>query len=114
MANANVMEFTTQNWEQEVIKSDKPVMVDFWAPWCGPCRQLGPTIDKLADQFVGKVKVGKLNVDDAPDVATKYGVTSIPRIFIFKGGDKPRKSFVGVTSERELVNSINTVMETKS
>ena len=87
------------------------MVVDFWAPWCGPCRQLGPTIDKLADQFAGKVKVGKLNVDDAPDVATKYGVTSIPRIFIFKGGDQPRKSFVGFTAERDLVSSINTVME---
>ena len=70
-----------------------------------------PTIDKLADQFAGRVKVGKLNVDDSPDVATKYGVTSIPRVLIFKGGEKPRKSFVGLTSERELVSSINGVME---
>jgi thioredoxin 1 len=111
MAGKNVVEFTTANWASEVEQSAIPVLVDFWAPWCGPCRMLGPTIDKLAEQFAGKVKIGKLNVDDAPDVATKYGVTSIPRIFIFKGGDQPKKSFVGVTSERELVSSINTVME---
>jgi thioredoxin 1 len=111
MAGKNVVEFTSANWASEVEQSSVPVVVDFWAPWCGPCRQLGPTIDKLAEQYAGKVKIGKLNVDDAPDVATKFGVTSIPRIFIFKGGDKPRKSFVGVTSERELASSINTVME---
>ncbi len=111
MANPNVKEFTSENWEQEVEQSDVPVVVDFWAPWCGPCRQLTPTIDKIANQFSGKVKVGKLNVDDAPDVASKYGVTSIPRVFIFKGGDKPRKTIVGLTSENELVKMINGVME---
>jgi len=110
MAGKNVVEFTSANWASEVEQSTIPVVVDFWAPWCGPCRMLGPTIDKLAESFAGKVKVGKLNVDDAPDVAAKYGVTSIPRVFIFKGGDQPQKSFVGVTSERELTNSINTVM----
>jgi thioredoxin 1 len=107
---ANVAQFTSENWQKEVEQSDQPVLVDFWAPWCGPCRQLGPTIDRLADQFAGKVKVGKLNVDDAPDVATKFGVTSIPRVFIFKGGDKPRKTVVGLTSESELAKMINSVL----
>ncbi len=110
MASANVLQFTSENWETEVEQSDKPVLVDFWAPWCGPCRQLGPTIDRIADQFAGKVKVGKLNVDDAPDVATKFGITSIPRVFIFKGSAKPQKTFVGITSEAELVKTINAVM----
>src|SRR5437868_3617573 len=110
MASENVLEFTSDNWAKEVEQSDKPVLVDFWAPWCGPCRQLGPTIDRIASQLAGKVKVGKLNVDDAPDVATRYGVTSIPRVFIFNGGDKPKKTVVGLTSENELVKMINSVM----
>jgi thioredoxin 1 len=111
MAGQNVLEFTSDNWQQEVEQSEQPVVVDFWAPWCGPCRALTPIIDRIASQFVGKVKVGKLNVDDASDVAAKYGVTSIPRVFIFKGGDKPRRSIVGLTSENELVKAINAVME---
>jgi thioredoxin 1 len=111
MAGQNVLEFTSENWDREVEQSDQPVLVDFWAPWCGPCRALGPTIDKLAEQFAGRVKVGKLNVDEAPEVATKFGVTSIPRVFIFKGGDRPRKTFVGLQSETVLASAINSVLE---
>ena len=111
MASQKVLEFTSDNWQKEVEQSAQPVVVDFWAPWCGPCRQLGPTIDKIASQYDGKVKVGKLNVDDSPDVATKYGVTSIPRIFFFKGGDKPAKTIVGVVNENELVKTINGLLE---
>ncbi len=107
MAGQNVLEFTSGNWQKEVEQSDQPVVVDFWAPWCGPCRTLGPTIDKLAAQYNGKVKVGKLNVDDSPDVAAKYGVNSIPRVFFFKGGDKPQKTIVGLVSENELVKTID-------
>ena len=111
MASANVMELTNDNWEQEVVNSDKPVLVDFWAPWCGPCRALAPTIDKIAAQFAGKVKVGKLNTDDSPDVAVRYGISGIPQVLIFKGGDQPRDRVVGLQSEANLVKLVNRILE---
>jgi thioredoxin 1 len=111
MASANVVELTSANWEQEVVTSDKPVLVDFWAVWCGPCRALGPTIDKLADQFLGKVKIGKLNTDENNDIAIRYGITSIPAVMIFKGGPQPVEKTVGVRPEAEFVKMINRVLE---
>jgi thioredoxin 1 len=111
MASKNVVEFTTQNWEQEVAKSEVPVLVDFWAPWCGPCRALAPTIDKIADQFEGRVKVGKLNTDDNSDIAIRYGISGIPAVLIFKGGDQPRERVVGLVPEQTLVKTINRVLE---
>ena len=111
MASANVVEFTEANWDQEVVQSSIPVLVDFWAPWCGPCRAMGPTIDKIATQYAGKVKVGKLNVDDAQDLAAKYRITNIPRVLIFKGSDQPLKTIVGQVHETELVKNINSVLE---
>src|SRR5437868_2285182 len=111
MASQNVMEFTTTNWDQEVMQSDKPVLVDFWAPWCGPCRALAPTIDKIATQFAGKLKVGKLNTDDYPDLAVKYNISGIPQVLLFKGGDPPKEKLVGLQSEAALVKVINRVLE---
>ncbi|HZY83702.1 MAG TPA: thioredoxin [Gemmataceae bacterium] len=111
MANANVMELTAANWEKEVVQSDKPVLVDFWAVWCGPCRALAPTIDRLADQFAGKVKVGKLNTDDSPEIAVRYGISSIPQVMVFKGSDQPVERTVGVQPEAALVKMINRVLE---
>lgn len=110
MASANVKEFTTGNWEQEVLKSEIPVLVDFWAPWCGPCRALAPTIDKIAEQFAGKVKVGKLNTDDNSDLAVRYGISGIPQVLLFKGGDDPKERMVGLQSEGALVKVINRVL----
>jgi len=89
------MEFTDQNFDSEVIKSDKPVLVDFWAPWCGPCQMMGPVIDELAKAVEGKAKVGKVNVDEHSETAQKYGIMSIPAIKIFKEGQIV-KEFVGV------------------
>ena len=82
----NLTEFNDANFQQEVLQSTVPVLVDFWAPWCGPCRMLTPTVEELAKDYEGKVKVGKLNTDDSPDTATNYGISSIPTILFFKGG----------------------------
>lgn len=111
MAGANVMEFTTDNWQQEVASSDKPVLVDFWAVWCGPCRQLSPIIDRLATQFAGKVKVGKLNTDEHPDLAVRYGISAIPQVLLFKGGEEPKERLVGLQSEGALVKILNRMLE---
>lgn len=95
------IEFTDQNFDQEVLKADKPTLVDFWAPWCGPCQMMGPVIDELAKEMAGRAVVGKINVDENPDIATKFGVMSIPTIKIFKDG-KIVKEFVGVQSKDNL------------
>jgi thioredoxin 1 len=111
--NANVMELTTDNWEAEVVKSDKPVLVDFWAVWCGPCRALAPTIDRIADQFAGKVKVGKLNTDDHNEIAIRYGISSIPSVLLFNGGEQPVERSVGVRPEADFVKMISRVLEAR-
>jgi thioredoxin 1 len=109
MKSENLVEFTTENWEKEVLQSQQPVVVDFWAPWCGPCRMLTPIIDRVAGQFAGKVKVGKLNIDNNQDIAVRYGISAIPQVHIFKGGS-PVEHLVGLTPEAELVKVINRVV----
>ena len=86
MASANVKELTDANFEAEVLKSDVPTLVDFWAVWCGPCKQIAPTVDALADEYKGRLKVGKLNIDQHQVVPQKYGIRSIPTLLVFKGG----------------------------
>jgi len=109
MANANVHEFGAENWQKEVVDSTVPVLVDFWAPWCGPCRLLSPIMDRLADQFAGKVKVGKVNIDENGDLAAQYGVNSIPRLLVFKGSATPITSIVGLKNEAELTQLLTSV-----
>jgi thioredoxin 1 len=91
----NVLEFSDGTFKSDVLESDVPVLVDFWAPWCGPCRMLAPTIEQLAGEYAGTVKVGKLNTDENPDTASNYGISSIPTVLLFKGGEVVR-SFVGL------------------
>ena len=82
-----VYTFTEENFEAEVLKSDLPVFVDFYADWCGPCKMMSPVIDKLAEEYAGKIKVGKVNVDENGDLAVKYGIMSIPNMVFFKNGE---------------------------
>lgn len=97
---------TDQNFETEVLKSELPVLVDFWAPWCGPCQRLGPVIEALATELAGKVKVGKLNVDENPQTAAKYGVMSIPAVVLFKDGQEKGRE-VGFSSQENYIKLVN-------
>lgn len=81
------IKLTDQNFEQEVLHADLPVLVDFWASWCGPCRMLSPVIAEIAEEYAGKVKVGKVNVDEQPNLANRYGIASIPTVMLFKNGE---------------------------
>ena len=108
MASEHVKEFTDQNFESEVLKSDQPVLVDFWAEWCMPCRMLAPTIDKLAKDYSGRVKVGKLDTDTSRDVAIKYNIQSIPTVILFKNGEIAQK-FVGLRQEKEFKEALDSV-----
>jgi thioredoxin 1 len=109
MASPNVKEFTDSNFETEVLQSTQPVLVDFWAEWCGPCRMLAPTIDKLAEAYEGKAKVGKLDTDANREVAIKFGISAIPTVLLFKGGQVAQK-FVGLRPERDFREAIDAAM----
>jgi len=86
MAGKNVSVVNDLNFDEEVLKADKPVLVDFTATWCGPCRQIAPFIDQLADEYAGRAKVAKLDIDDSPNVAAKFGIRGVPTLYVFKGG----------------------------
>ena len=97
----NVKEVTSENFKQEVLESDIPVLVDFWAEWCGPCRMIAPAIEGLAEDYSGRVAVGKLNIDENPNTPSKYGVRSIPTLLLFKGGEVVEQT-VGVAGKDQL------------
>ena len=97
----NVVEFSDSNFESEVLQSEQPVLVDFWAEWCMPCRMLAPTIDKIATEYAGKVKVGKVDTDANREISIKYGISAIPTVILFKNGQVAQK-FVGLRQERDF------------
>jgi thioredoxin 1 len=101
MAAANIVNLTTENFEAEVIHSPKPILIDFWAEWCGPCKALVPILDELAAEYDGRVRIGKVNVDEHQELAAKYGVQSIPTMLFFKNGEITEQ-VVGLRGKREL------------
>jgi thioredoxin 1 len=106
MASSNVLTVNDANFDSEVLKSEQPVLVDFWAPWCGPCIQLGPIIDEIADAKVGTVKVAKVNVDENTAIAGKFRINSIPALLFFKGGEV-RDQLVGRVPKAEIVSKLD-------
>jgi len=106
MPSEDVLEFTDGNFDSDVVQSDIPVLVDFWAEWCQPCKMLTPTIEELAVEFKGKVKIGKVDTDSNPEVPVKYGVSAIPTIMLFQGGEVVKK-FVGLTSKDQFQAVLN-------
>ena len=108
MATDDVLEFTDDNFDADVIQSDVPVLVDFWAEWCQPCHMITPTIEALASEYKGKVKVGKVNTDSNRDISVKYGISAIPTIMLFQDGEVIKK-FVGLTSKDQFDSALTEV-----
>jgi thioredoxin 1 len=105
MANENVLTLGDENFDKEVLKSNVPVLVDFWAPWCAPCRMIAPAVEELATKYAGQVKVGKMNIDDHQNVPQRYNVMSIPMILVFKNG-QPVDQIVGAVPKAHLENMV--------
>jgi thioredoxin 1 len=105
MASDNTLTFTDAAFDVDVLNSSEPVLVDFWAPWCGPCRAMAPTVDALAAEYAGKIKVGKMNTDDNPSTPMRYGIRGIPTLLLFKGGQVVEQR-VGAVAKGEVVKML--------
>jgi thioredoxin 1 len=105
----NLVEITDDNFETEVINSDKPVLIDFWAVWCGPCKLIAPIVEELATEYDGKVKIGKLDVDSNQQTSIKFGVRSIPTLLLFKDG-KLKETIIGAVPKKNIVDKLNSVI----
>lgn len=106
MAGPNTLEFTESNFEEEVLKSSQPVLVDFWADWCAPCKALAPTIDELATEYKGRVKVGKVDTDANQALSARYQISSIPTVILFQDGEI-REKFVGLRGKKDFTASLD-------
>jgi thioredoxin 1 len=109
MIMAEPVEVNESNWDEQVLKSELPVLVDFWAEWCGPCKMIAPSVHDLAVEYDGKLSVGKLDVDSNPNIATKYGIRSIPALIFFKNG-KPVDQIIGAVPKGVLKRKVDTVL----
>ncbi|MFH1136246.1 MAG: thioredoxin [Pseudomonadota bacterium] len=105
MAGVNVLHVSDSGFETDVLKSDVPVLVDFWAAWCGPCQAIGPTIEELAAEYAGKIKVAKMNVDENPQTPGKYGIRAIPTLIVFKGG-QVTEQITGAVGKAQIVKAL--------
>ena len=109
MASANVLELTNDNFEQQVLKSEVPVLVDFWAEWCMPCKMIAPTIEELAKEYAGKVRFGKVDTDSNREISMQFGISAIPTLILFKGGQMAKK-FVGLQQKADLKAVLDEVL----
>jgi thioredoxin 1 len=109
MASADVTHVTDANFEQEVLKSSQPVLIDFWAPWCGPCKAIAPLVDELAKEYAGKLKVVKMNVDDNPETPARYGIRGIPNLLIIRNG-QVKEQIVGAVPKGHLVRAVDNAL----
>ena len=109
MASESIVELSDSSFESEVINSEKPVLVDFWAPWCGPCRALAPVIEEISTDFVDKLKVGKVNVDDNPEISMKFGIRSIPTLMVFKDGEV-QEQIIGAVPKSEIERALEKIV----
>lgn len=100
------IKLTTENFENEVLKSDRPVLVDFWATWCGPCRMIAPIVEEIAEENADTLKVGKVNVDDEPELARRFNIMNIPTLIVFRSGS-PKETIVGYRSKEELLRALS-------